>query len=105
MRTGISDFATAIIVVAGALSCVLDGLWRRRAGEGAGAVRARRVADAGTARRAFPRAFFLISADDIGIALEGTIILRRSPRRAPLQETIQRSLYQPKRLLKYWIAL
>ena len=77
MSTGISDFATAVIVVAGSLCCLPNVLRRRRAGEGAGAVRARRVADAGTARRAFRRAFFLISADDSGTALEGTIILRR----------------------------
>jgi len=67
--------ATVIIVVAEALSCLLDGLWRRPAGEGARGARARRVADPAAAPRAFRRAFFLISADDSGTALEGTIIL------------------------------
>jgi hypothetical protein len=70
------DFSAAIIVAAGSLPCLPNGLWRRRAGEVVRAMRARRVADAGAGSRAFRPAFFFISAEDSGTVLEGTIILR-----------------------------
>jgi hypothetical protein len=70
-----SDFSVAAIALARALSCLGKGLRRRRDGEDAGAMRARRVADDGAARRAFRRAFFLIDADDSGTGREGTTIL------------------------------
>jgi hypothetical protein len=68
-------FSAAIIVAEGSLSRLPNSLWRRRAGEVVRAMRARRVADAGAAARAFRPAFFFISAEDSGTALEGTIIL------------------------------
>jgi hypothetical protein len=69
------DFSTAIIEAAGSLPCLPNGLWWRRAGEVVRATRARRVADAGAAGRVCRPAFFFISADDSGTALEGSVIL------------------------------
>lgn len=69
------DFSAAVSVAAGSLPSLPTGLWRRRTSEGVRAMRARRVADAGGAARAFRPAFFFITADDSGTALEGTIIL------------------------------
>ena len=66
-------FSAAIIVAAGSFPCLADP-WRRRAGEAVRGTRARLVADARDASRAF-RAFFFISAEDSGTILEGTIIL------------------------------